>query len=73
MKNSNPTQAQEVLEYMQLHGSITILESIYDLCITRLSSRIYELKKKGHKINAESVRVKKVNGKYTNVTRYTLI
>ena len=71
--NSNPTQAREVLEYMKKNGSITILQAVYDLQITRLSARIWEIvNKMGIPVKSESVRVKKKNGKYTRVARYSL-
>lgn len=71
--NQNPTQAREVLEYMEKNGSITILQAVYDLQITRLSARIWEIvNKMGIPVKSESVRVKKKNGKYTRVARYSL-
>jgi hypothetical protein len=71
--NQNPTQAREVLEYMEKNGSITILQAVYDLQITRLSARIREIvNKMGIPVKSESVRVKKKNGKYTRVARYSL-
>ena len=72
MRNSNPTQAQDVLEYMEKHGSISIREAIYDLGITRLASRIWELKRKGVQIVSESKQVKARNGRVTNVSVYRL-
>ena len=71
--NQNPTQAREVLEYMEKNGSITILQAVYDLQMTRLSARIWEIvNKMGIPVKSESVRVKKKNGKYTRVARYSL-
>lgn len=71
--NQNPTQAREVLEYMEKNGSITILQAVYDLQITRLSARIWEIvNKMGIPVKSESVRVKKKNGKYTRIARYSL-
>ena len=70
--NSNPTQAQDVLDYMKKNGSISIREAIYDLGITRLASRIYELKRTGVAIVSESRKVKARNGRITTVSVYRL-
>ena len=70
--NNNPTQAQDVLDYMKKNGSISIREAIYDLGITRLASRIYELKRTGVAIVSESKKVKARNGRITNVAVYRL-
>lgn len=70
--NSNPTQAQDVLDYMKKNGSISIREAIYDLGITRLASRIYELKRTGVEIVSESRKVKARNGRITTVAVYRL-
>lgn len=70
--NNNPTQAQDVLDYMKKNGSISIREAIYDLGITRLASRIYELKRTGIAIVSESKQVKARNGRVTNVSVYRL-
>lgn len=70
--NSNPTQAQDVLDYMKKNGSISIREAIYDLGITRLASRIYELKRTGVAIVSESRKVKARNGRITTVAVYRL-
>lgn len=39
------TQCEMILKYLEDFGSITTYESFIDLGITRLSSRIYDLKK----------------------------
>ena len=43
-------QEQKVYEYMQRFGSITTLEAFRDLAITRLSAKIFNLKKEGYSI-----------------------
>ena len=45
-------QADRVLAYMQDRGSITSLEAFRDIGCTRLSGRIFDLKRKGHKITS---------------------
>lgn len=73
MKNSRPTQAQDVLEFMRKNGSITRRQADYELGVMRLASRINELKRKGHDIKSEPVRVKARNGRSTYIARYSLV
>ena len=44
------THAKQVLEYMKEHGSITSLEAIRAFGCTRLSGRIFDLKRRGYNI-----------------------
>ena len=44
------THAKQVLEYMKEHGSITSLEAIRTFGCTRLSGRIFDLKRRGYNI-----------------------
>lgn len=70
--NSNPTQAQRILDYMQEHGSITQLEALKDLGVFRLASRISELRKNGHQISSQMVKVENRYGETCRVKRYCL-
>lgn len=65
------TQKQDVLEYMQEHGSITSWDAITMFGATRLSGIIYNLKKDGHIISTKSVAVETRYGR-TVVAQYTL-
>ena len=47
MEHKRPTQRQRVLDYIRDFGSITSYEANKDLGVTRLASRIAELKKMG--------------------------
>ena len=67
------SQKSEVLEYLKTHKSITIYEAIYSMGITRLSDRIYCLKKDGYNIKTMSKKVKKKNGEYVSVAEYSLV
>ena len=74
MKNSNPTQADDVLAFMQEYGSITHRQAEDFLGCMRLASRICELKKKPNiRIKSEMVRVKARNGRVTYIARYSLV
>ena len=70
--NTRPSQADEVYEFMQKHGSITHRQAEEYIGCMRLASRIYELKKKGRNIIRETVKVKARNGRETYVARYKI-
>lgn len=69
-ENRKPTQAQRVLDYIEQFGSITQYEAMKDLGIMRLASRVSELKKKGHSIRREMIKVKNRFGEENQVARY---
>lgn len=72
MENSNPTQAQRVLDYIEEFGSITQYEALQDLGIMRLASRISELKKQGYHITGRMVTVKNRFGEDCRVKQYSM-
>ena len=49
------TQSNIVLEHLKKHGSITSWQAIQKYGITRLSARIFELRKQGFKIANENI------------------
>lgn len=70
--NSNPTQAQRILDYITEHGSVTQFEALKDLGVMRLASRISELRKNGHEIVSQMVKVENRYGETCRVKRYSL-
>ena len=66
------TQNEMLLDYLNKNGSITTYESYTELFITRLSARIYELKKKGHNFEEEWVIKKNRYGKTCSFKKYIL-
>ena len=73
-KNSNPTQADDVLAFMKEHGSITHRQAEDFIGCMRLAARISELRKKRNlNIKSELVAVKARNGRVTHIARYSLI
>lgn len=70
--NTMPSQADEVYEFMQKHGSITHRQAEEYIGCMRLASRIYELKKKGRNIIRETVKVKARNGRETYIAKYKI-
>lgn len=72
MANKRPSQAQRVLEYIEEFGSITQHEAMIDLGIMRLASRVSELKKRGHNITGEMVKVKNRFGETCCIKKYSM-
>ena len=72
MSNSNPTQAQRVLDYMEQHGSITQFEALNELGVMRLASRVSDLKRKGIPISSKIEPVKNRFDEVCRVKRYSL-
>ena len=46
--NHTPTQHDRILAYFKQHGSLTLLECMSRLKITKLQTRLGELRKKGY-------------------------
>lgn len=67
------TQCEMILKYLEDFGSITTYESFIDLGITRLSSRIYDLKKKGYNFKESWVSKTNRYGKKITFLKYELI
>lgn len=61
-------QSQAVLDYLRKNKTITSMEAITKLGITRLAAKIYALRERGIAIDKETIAVKK--GVY--VARYSL-
>lgn len=65
------SQSLQVLEYIKEHGSITSLDAIRAIGCTRLSGRIYDLKKMGYDIDKTMQEVPTRDGT-ARVAVYTL-
>lgn len=65
----NTTQ-QRVFDYIVDFGSITTLQACMDLGETRLSARIFELRKKGVNIGADFIEVSNRYGEKRHVKKY---
>ena len=63
------TQCDRILKYMDDFGSISTMQAFADLGITRLASRIHDLKRMG--ISIESNTVSKQN-RYGEMTHYSV-
>lgn len=69
-EHRRPTQRQRVLDYMHDFGSITQHQASLDLGVSRLASRISELKKMGIPIVSEFEPVKNRFDEVCYVKRY---
>ena len=67
----NITQNEIVLKYMQENGYITTLQAFGE-GITRLASRIHELRKKGYNIQSVTVSARSRYGKNVHFEKYFL-
>ena len=66
------TQNEKVIDYIRDWGSITTYEAFTDLGITRLASRICDLKKMGYDFKIERVAKKNRYGEKVYFNRYSL-
>lgn len=69
-EHRRPTQRQLVLDYMHQFGSITQHQASLDLGVSRLASRVSELKKMGVPIVSEFEPVTNRFGEVCHVKRY---
>jgi len=56
-----------IINYMKLHGGITSMDAFKDLGETRLSARIFELRKLGYDIS--TIEIESIN-RYGEAVRY---
>lgn len=66
------TQCQKVVQYMRAFGSISTHEAFNDLGITRLASRISDLKRMGYNITSSVGSGKNRFGETTHYSVYKL-
>jgi hypothetical protein len=64
-------QKQLILKYIEDFGSITPMEAIFDLGITKLATRISEMRKDGIRFNIEPVKSKNRYGKTVRFAKYS--
>ena len=67
------TQCERIIKYMADFGSISTLQAFHDLGITRLASRIHDLKKMGIEIESETVTRKNRYGETTHFSVYKVV
>ena len=65
------TQREAILQYITDFGSITPMEAFSDLGITKLATRISEMRKDGMQFKIESVKSKNRYGKTVVFAKYS--
>lgn len=64
------TQCERILKYMRDFGSISTMQAFTDLGITRLASRIHDLRRCGYSIESETHTGKNRYGEDTHYSVY---
>jgi len=70
ISNEKTTQCDDLLLYLNTHGSIRPMNALFELGIYRLAARIYDLEKKGHRIPRNMVTGIAKNGRRYAVMEY---
>ena len=66
------TQCDRILRHLQDYGQITTMDAFMDYGITRLSGRIWDLRKAGHNITSTTTAGRNRYGEATHYTTYRL-
>lgn len=66
------TQGERVIDYIKQYGSITPLDAFRDLGITKLATRVSELKREGYIFNQTYEGTKNRYGEPVHYMRYSL-
>ena len=67
------TQGERIINYLECFGSISPMEAFIDLGITKLATRISELKKEGYEFNQVYEGAKNRFGEPVHYMRYSLL
>ena len=66
------TQKEQILEYLKRFKTITPMEAFADLGITKLATRVSEMRKEGIEFNIETVKKENRFGKPVRFAKYSL-
>ena len=66
------TQREAIINYITEFGSITPMDAFADLGITKLATRISEMKKDGLRFKTETVKSKNRYGKTISFAKYSM-
>ena len=66
------TQREAIIQYIKDFGSITPMQAFADLGITKLATRISEMRRAGMEFRIEMVHVKNRYGKSVSYAKYSL-
>ena len=67
------TQAERIIEFMEQNGSITSMDAFNDLGITKLSTRISEMRASGMAIDGVMEKKKNRFGEPVRFMRYSIV
>ena len=67
------TQCERIVQYYEDFGSITTMQAFSDLGVTRLASRINDLKNQGYVIESEFVSGKNRYGDAVSYKKYKIV
>lgn len=65
------SQAKDVIDFIRKYGSITTLQA-FGIGITRLASRVHDIRRFGIQVNKEMIPVTNMKGETCHVARYTI-
>lgn len=66
------TQCEQIIDYLNKFGSITPMEAFADLGITKLATRVSEMRKDGREFKIETVKSTNRFGKTIRYAKYSL-
>lgn len=66
------TQGERIIDYMARFGSISPMEAFLDLGITKLATRVSELRRQGFMIDGEFEKTQNRYGESVSYMRYRL-
>lgn len=69
----NPTQRQQIVNYLKEHGSCSAYEAFRDMFISQFWTRVYELEKRGWVFSRELVKYTSPSGIQKNFKRIRIV
>jgi len=66
------TQCEQIIDYLHQFGSITPMEAFADLGITKLATRVSEMRRDGREFKIETVKSINRFGKTVRYAKYSL-
>ena len=66
------TQCEQIIEYLNQFGSITPMQAFADLGITKLATRVSEMRRDGREFKIETVKSTNRFGKTVRYAKYSL-
>lgn len=65
------TQNEQIIQYMKEYGSITTMGA-FNIGVTRLASRIHDIKRMGYSVKSETIKYTAQDGKKKHYSKYSL-